>query len=420
MSPSSTGRSSATSRPTRVALVLPYYDPRAGEDPLAVLERFPTIPGIAAAEAERGMEVAAFQLFPRRADVAMDGAAFHFVPSPPPLRRAARLLHRALPRYRPPYWEPAAPLVHQVAAWQPDVVHAFGATLDLNLALTAASARRSDTGLVVHYHGGGPEADPVTQALRRRTLGGADRLLFTHRAQADPWIAAGMVRPAQVAEVVETSTHIRPEPRARAIALSRMRGEPACLMVGRLHPIKDPLTVLAGFAIVAERRPLAMLHIVGPDEGLEQACRAIVAATPSLVGRVHFHGAQPAESMPAYYGAADLLLQASRREWSGLSVLEAMACGVVPVLSDIPPFRAMTQEGRYGRLFPVGDAGALARAGLALRPRIARPLGYEVRAHFDARLSFAAIAGRLEDIYGEVLEERAWQRGRGTGGRRAR
>ena len=397
-------------RPTRVALVLPYYDPRAGADPAAVIERFPTLPGIAAAHARRGLDVAAFQLFPRRADLSLDGAGFHFVPSAPAARRASRLLHRALPRYRAPYWEPAAPLVRRVALWQPDVVHAFGATLDLNLALTAATARRRDAGLVVHYHGGLPAADAVTRALRRRTLGGADRLLFTHRSQADPWIEAGMLRPAQVAEVVETSTHIQPEPRARARQRTGIRGEPACMMVGRLHPVKEPVTVLAAFAVVAERRPLAMLHVVGPDEGLEAACRAIVAATPVLQGRVLFHGRQPAKAMPAFYGAADLLLQASRREWSGLSVLEAMACGVVPVLSDIPPFRAMTEDGRYGRLFPVGDATALARAVLHLRPRVAHPLGQEVRAYFRRALSFDALASRLEGIYGEVLQERSAHR----------
>ncbi len=392
--------------PLRVALVVPYYDPRAGDDPERVLARQPTLPGIARAEAERGIEVGAFQLFPRAASLSRDGAEFRFVPAPAPLRTASRILHRAFPRYQAPYYEPAGGLLHVVADWRPDVLHVFGATLDLNLMLSARLARRSRRPLVVHYHGGLPDADLATRAIRRYNLRSAARVLFTSRAQAEPWIEQGLLAPDRVAEVMETSTPIRPIPRAQARALTGIQGDPACLMVGRLHPLKDPVTALTGFALLAEHRPLARLYVYSLTDELRAVCEALVAAIPGLSDRVEFRGWAAPEAMPAVYSSADLLLHASRREWSSLAVLEAMACGVIPVVSDIPSLRRMTAGGAYGRLFPAGDAAALAQAALALRGPVRGDLSAAVRSHFEHALSFEALARDCEGVYREVVNRR--------------
>jgi len=389
-------------RPLRVALVVPYYDPRAGDDPERVLSRQPTLAGIARAEASRGIEVGAFQLFSRAAAVAEAGVNFTFVPAPTAARAAARWLHWAFPRYLPPYYEPAGRLLAAAGAWRPDVLHVFGLTLDLNLLLASRLARRRRTPMVVHYHGGLPDADPATRAVRRHNLGAADRVLFTSRDQAEPWIAAGMLRPDRVAEVLETSTPIRPIPRAQARAATGMWGDPVCVMAGRLHPVKDPVTALTGFAMLAERRPLARLYVYSLTDELRTACEALARAMPALDGRVEFRGRARPEAMPAIYSSADLLLQASRREWSGLSVLEAMACGAIPVVSDIPSLRRMTAGGTRGRLFPAGDPAALAAAAMPLAGSRRTELAEAVSRHFGDALSFDALARDLEAIYREV------------------
>lgn len=390
-------------RPLRVALVVPYYDPRAGDDPERALARQSTLPGIAHAQAERGLTVGAFQLFPKAAAFSRDGADYAFVPSSSSLRAASRLLHHAFPRYLSPYYEPASGLLQAVAGWDPDILHVFGVTMDLNLMLSARLARQRGRPLVVHYHGGLPDADIATRALRRHNLRAAARVLFTSRAQADPWIRAGLLAPDRVAEVMETSTPIRPIPRAQARAITGIHGDPACLMVGRLQPVKDPVTVLTGFAMVAERRPLARLYIYSQTDELRTLASAIVAAIPGLADRVEFRGSVPPEAMPAVYSSADILLHASLREWSSLAVLEAMACGVIPVVSDIPSLRRMTADGRSGRLFPPGDPAAMARAVLDLRGPVRSDWSAAVRMQFDQSLSFAALARDCEVVYRDVV-----------------
>jgi glycosyltransferase involved in cell wall biosynthesis len=140
---------------------------------------------------------------------------------------------------------------------------------------------------------------------------------------------------------------------------------------------------------------------------MEGELRAFVAARPVLDGRVEFRGRVPFEQMQAIYSSADVLLQASLREFSGCAILEAMACGVIPAVTDIPSFRAMTAEGRYGVLFAQGDAEALARGVLAIQPETIPSFKESVREHFVRELSFPAMAARLEHVYASIVPSKA-------------
>ena len=80
-----------------------------------------------------------------------------------------------------------------------------------------------------------------------------------------------------------------------------------------------------------------------------------IARDPRLAARVRVVGAVAASQMAAYYSAADIFVSASHREGSGYAAIEAMACGAVPVLTDIPSFRVLTANGRVGALWQQGQ-----------------------------------------------------------------
>jgi glycosyltransferase involved in cell wall biosynthesis len=99
----------------------------------------------------------------------------------------------------------------------------------------------------------------------------------------------------------------------------------------------------------------------------------------------------------------DLFVLGSHHEGSGYSLIEALACALPPLVTDIPSFRALTGRGAVGRLWPCGDAAALAGAleDLWRRGPAARPA---VRAHFERELSFAAVGRKLAAMYAQVSE----------------
>ena len=79
-------------------------------------------------------------------------------------------------------------------------------------------------------------------------------------------------------------------------------------------------------------------------------------------GRFEFVGRLAPAALAALLGRAEIYLSASRSDSTSVSLLEAMACGAVPVVSDIDGNREWVEEGDGARLFAPGDAGAVTRA----------------------------------------------------------
>jgi len=79
-------------------------------------------------------------------------------------------------------------------------------------------------------------------------------------------------------------------------------------------------------------------------------------------GRFAFVGRLESDALTALVARAEIYLSASRSDSTSLSLLEAMAAGALPVVSDLEGNREWVAEGDGARLFPVGDAPALAVA----------------------------------------------------------
>ncbi len=386
----------------RICLVNAFYN-RELASPEALIERYFNPRELAAALRDRGHEVTVVQLFHRAASLEREGVRYRFVAAPLWRRIIATALASARGRDSYARFLRAPEIVAAIAEAAPDVVHFNGLTLDGNLTPVAGWCETLGVPLTASYHGGQPAPPGARRNRQRRNLARAARILFTTAEHAAPWLEAGVIGdPAQVAECMETSSYFASVPRAEARARTGLEGDPVFLWAGRLEAIKDPLTALEGFRRIARAWPGARFYMAYLTDELRPGVEEFLEAKPEIAKKVRLLGRLPFAAMADHFNSADFLIQCSHREFGGSAVLEALACGVVPVLTDIPSFRAMTGGGQIGVLFPRGDAGALADGVLALDRARLPQMSNQVRGHFEVRLSYPVLAARYEEIFREA------------------
>ncbi len=101
-------------------------------------------------------------------------------------------------------------------------------------------------------------------------------------------------------------------------------------------------------------------HLVFVGDGeLRQELEATAVAS-GAGKRIHFAGFVNQRELPRLYGAADVLVQASRETW-GLTVNEAMACGTPAIVAaGTGCSKDLVHADQTGWVFPTGDLQALA------------------------------------------------------------
>lgn len=178
------------------------------------------------------------------------------------------------------------------------------------------------------------------------------------------------------------------------------------MWVGHLDPNKDPLTVLDGVSAAGRELPQLQMYCCYGTARLLRAAQDRIASDPDLRGRVHLLGRVSHERVELLMRAADIFVLGSHREGSGYSLIESLACGLSPVVTDIPSFRALTAGGTVGKLWPCGDAKALYEALRSSADRTGPETRAAVRAHYDRELSFEALGRKLADMYEDVVGRR--------------
>ena len=130
--------------------------------------------------------------------------------------------------------------------------------------------------------------------------------------------------------------------------------------VGRLAHNKGVDVLLKAAVQVNRQHPECHWLIVG--DGSVREPLQVIAEQGDLANKVHFVGSLPRDAVYGAMKGFDIAVVPSREEGFGLTALEAMACGVPLVASDVDALREVVKDGETGLLFSPGDARALAES----------------------------------------------------------
>ena len=312
-------------------------------------------------------------------------------------------------------------------AADPEGYHVVHAHYWLSVPAASAAAAHWDAPLVVSFHtlaevknrvlAAGDVPEPLARvAGEHEAVRNADLVLAPTPSEAAHLIDLYGADPGRVRVVAPGVDHAVFSPRDRELARRRLGlgDEPVVLFLGRLQPLKGADVAIRAFAdarvrfpAIADARLLMVGGPSGPDGDVTVRRLRDLTNEAGLDDRVEFLGPRDHEDLPWLYSAADVLVMPSRSESFGLTALEAQACGLPVVASDIGGLHHLVRHDVSGRLVASHDPAAFADAiGIVLgvegsRRRLA--LGARANA---GRFSWDRTTDALLAVYSELASER--------------
>lgn len=310
-----------------------------------------------------------------------------------------------------------APLLPSLGRLQGyDVVHLhlpfiFGSEL-----LLAGRCRGRHPPLVMSYHnrlvGDGlrrPLFAVYEATMTRIILRGADRVCVVSADHADSIAALRRLPPERLVVVpngVDLDAFSPPTKRPAAREALGFGPEKVIAVVvatlDRAHHFKRVDRAID--ALVASGERSVELVVIGDGElrrGLERHARAA-----GVGERVHFLGALSHERLPAVLGAVDFLILCSDKPESfGMVLVEAFACGIPVIASDLPGVRTVVRHGVDGVVAArsVEDVSDAIRAMVGFGPQHRATMGAAGRDRCVQDFTWPHVVDRLEAVYADVL-----------------
>jgi glycosyltransferase involved in cell wall biosynthesis len=358
-----------------------FSDPK-GRAAAQLLEDWSTLVDVAEAASMAGSDVSVVQANTRSEHLERNGVHYYFLPLDADSNESRTLL-RSL---------------------GPDVFHVQGLDFPRQVLWLADSS--SGVPIILQDHASRPPRI-WRRSAARRGMSVAAGIAFCSMDQARPFAKAGLIGAStQVYEIPESTSRFAPADRDDARRATGMTGNPAVLWVGHLNTNKDPLTVLDGISAAIRELPQLQFYCCFGSAPLLRAVQSRITSDPRLRDKVHLLGRLPHDRIELLMRAADLFVLGSHSEGSGYSLIEALACGLPPVVTDIPSFRSLTNAGSVGALWPCDDSDALCQALLSVARRAGPELRSAVRSHFERELSSNALGQKLTAMYADVLARR--------------
>ncbi len=188
----------------------------------------------------------------------------------------------------------------------------------------------------------------------------------------------------------------------------RRRPQPKLIWLRAFHTCYNPSLAAEVVALLAKDIPEVTLEMYGHDKG-DGSMRAVrqLVATLDIGERIKTPGGVPKSEVPARLGACDIFLNTSDVDNTPISVLEAMACGLCVVSTNVGGMPYLVEHEEDGLLVPPGNAKAMAAAvrRILSEPGLAEKLSTNARKKAE-RFDWSLIMPQWEELLTTLSEGR--------------
>ncbi|ASE36094.1 N-acetyl-alpha-D-glucosaminyl L-malate synthase BshA [Staphylococcus pettenkoferi] len=177
--------------------------------------------------------------------------------------------------------------------------------------------------------------------------------------------------------------------------------EKVLIHVSNFRKVKRIDTIIDTFAKVRAEQPAKLLLLGDGPELMDMKAKA---HEMNLQDDILFLGKQ--DWVSEFYQMADLVLLLSEKESFGLTLLEAMKTGVVPIGSNAGGIKEVIKHGETGYIVDVGDSDAASRYALKLlnNPELYQRLQHNMLADIEQRFGSELITDQYEHYYQQLIE----------------
>jgi glycosyltransferase involved in cell wall biosynthesis len=295
-----------------------------------------------------------------------------------------------------------AVLARQLAGIAPDIVHTHSGVWYK----ASRAARMARVPGVVHTEHGKQAEDWRSRFLDRRAARRTDAVIAVSQALGE-YLSPRLAIPREAIHVVPNGVDVtRFAPRQPSGALRKELGltpeQPIIGSIGRLEPVKGYEVVIQAFAALRSDRghPLPVLVVAG--EGSARGELERLASDLHVADRVFLLGwRDDPEDLLAHF---QCFVMGSWSEGTSVSLLEAMASGLAPVVTAVGGNPAVLGPELAGQAVSSGDVAGLAAAiERTLDPAHSRNLGARARARVASAFNLDTMVRAYEAVYERLV-----------------
>jgi len=186
----------------------------------------------------------------------------------------------------------------------------------------------------------------------------------------------------------------------------RAEVKPDLVWVRAFHDIYNPSLAPKVLNLLMEKWPGVQLTMVGPDKG-DGSLERMVAEAQSLgvIDRIKVIGGVPREEVPQFLEAGEVFINSTNIDNTPLSVIEAMACGLPIVTTNVGGIPWLVEDGVDGLLVPPDDPEVMAEAveRILKAPDLAGKLSQNARQIAEG-FDWSLVLPKWENLFTKILE----------------